>query len=153
MRNPRALATTATALFVVIIATIASTTAQVSNSAAPQRRSAAAQPSNRPQQDVPPGGGGAPIGTGGGRHHSFKGTISSVDSTAKSFTVYLAKGRDLVLKVNDKTKYSPKGRGWDDITADVRVTGTYRTDGTDNWAITIHLSTPRASAGTAKTGS
>jgi hypothetical protein len=70
-------------------------------------------------------------------HKSYKGTVASVDATAKSFVVHPAKGADITLKVNDKTKYSPKGKGWDDVKADAKVSGTFHNDGTDNWAVTV----------------
>jgi hypothetical protein len=88
-------------------------------------------------------------GTNGGGHYkggkhaaknkSVKGTVASVDQTAKSFVVHPAKGADVTLKVNDKTKYTPKGKGWDDIKADEHVSATYKNDGTDNWAVTVHV--------------
>ncbi|HXO42361.1 MAG TPA: hypothetical protein VN999_12985, partial [Thermoanaerobaculia bacterium] len=34
-------------------------------------------------------------------HCTFKGTVASVDATAKSFVVHPAKGDDVTLKVND----------------------------------------------------
>jgi hypothetical protein len=76
------------------------------------------------------------------KHHAaakctYKGTVASVDATAKSFVVHPAKGDDWTLKVNDKTKYSPKGKGWDDVKADAKVSGTCHKDGADNWAVTV----------------
>ena len=68
---------------------------------------------------------------------SYKGTVASVDATAKSFVVHPAKGDDVTLKVNDKTKYSPKGKGWDDVKADAKVSGSCHKDGADNWAVTV----------------
>ncbi len=70
-------------------------------------------------------------------HHTYKGTVASVDATAKSFVVHPAKGADVTLKVNDKTTYSPKGKGWDDVKADAKVSGSYHNDGTDNWALSV----------------
>ena len=70
-------------------------------------------------------------------HHSVKGTVASVDATAKSFVVHPAKGADVTVKVNDRTKYKPKGKRWDDIKQDAKVSVTYKNDGTDNWAIAI----------------
>ena len=86
-----------------------------------------------------------------GKHHaankSYHGTVASVDATAKSFVVHPAKGADLTLKVNDKTKYSPKGKGWDDVKADAKVSGSYHNDGTDNWAVTVKFAPePKAKA-------
>jgi hypothetical protein len=83
-------------------------------------------------------------------HHTYKGTVTSVDATAKSFVVHPAKGADVTLKVNDKTKYSPKGKGWDDVKADAKVSGSYHNDGTDNWALTIKF-WPEKAAKPAKT--
>ncbi|HVR10054.1 MAG TPA: hypothetical protein VMW75_18560 [Thermoanaerobaculia bacterium] len=70
-------------------------------------------------------------------HCTYKGTVASVDATAKSFVVHPAKGDDVTLKVNDKTKYSPKGKTWDDVKADAKVSGTCHKDGADNWAVTV----------------
>ncbi|MBV8199026.1 MAG: hypothetical protein JOZ15_00225 [Acidobacteria bacterium] len=85
-------------------------------------------------------------------HHTYKGTVASVDATAKSFVVHPAKGADVTLKVNDKTKYSPKGKSWDDVKADAKVSGTYHNDGTDNWAVTVKFwPEPKAKAEPAKT--
>jgi len=94
---------------------------------------------------------GATTGTGhkahkatkAAKHKTVKGTIASVDATAKSFVVHPAKGADVTVKVNDKTKYTPKG-DWDEIKADVKVTVTYHNDGTDNWALTIHFAATKA---------
>jgi hypothetical protein len=83
-------------------------------------------------------------------HKSYKGTVASVDATAKSFVVHPAKGADITLKVNDKTKYSPKGKGWDDVKADAKVSGSYHNDGTDNWALTVKF-WPEKAAKPAKT--
>jgi Ni/Co efflux regulator RcnB len=80
----------------------------------------------------------------------YKGEVASVDATAKSFVVHPAKGDDVTLKVNDKTKYS-KGHTWDDVKAGAAVSGSYKNDGTDNWAITVNF--PKAAAApAAKTG-
>jgi hypothetical protein len=78
-----------------------------------------------------------PAGKKHAASHTYKGTVASVDATAKSFVVHPAKGADITLKVNDKTKYSPKGKGWDDVKADAKVSGSYHNDGTDNWALTV----------------
>src|SRR5260370_14363614 len=67
-------------------------------------------------------------------HHSVKGTVASVDATAKSFVVHPAKGEDVTVKVNDKTKYS-KGNDWEEVKADAKGTVNYHNDGTDNWAL------------------
>ncbi|HYL04786.1 MAG TPA: hypothetical protein VE075_02035 [Thermoanaerobaculia bacterium] len=88
---------------------------------------------------------------------SYKGTVASVDATAKSFVVHPAKGEDVTLKVNDKTKYSPKGKGWDDVKADAKVSGSCHKDGADNWAVTVKFwPEPKAKAekapAAAKTG-
>jgi hypothetical protein len=80
----------------------------------------------------------------------YKGEVASVDATAKSFVVHPAKGADVTLKVNDKTKYS-KGHTWDDVKAGAAVSGSYKNDGTDNWATTVNF--PKAAAApAAKTG-
>jgi hypothetical protein len=78
--------------------------------------------------------------------HSVKGTVASVDATAKGFVVHPAKGEDVTLKVNDKTRY-PKGKTWDDVKADAKVTVSYHSDGTDNWALTVKFAAePKAKA-------
>jgi hypothetical protein len=68
---------------------------------------------------------------------TFHGSVVSADPTAKSFVVHPAKGDDMTLKVNDKTKYSPKGKTWDDVKADATVSGTCKKDGADNWAVSV----------------
>ena len=79
--------------------------------------------------------------------HSVKGTVAPVDATAKSFVVHPAKGEDVTVKVNDKTKYSPKGKTWDDVKADAKVTVSYHNDGTDNWALKVTFAAePKAKA-------
>jgi hypothetical protein len=83
---------------------------------------------------------------------SYKGTVASVDSASSSFVVHPAKGADVTLKVNDKTKYSPKGKAWADVTVGAKVSGTYHNDGTDNWAVTVHVAAGDAAAAP-KTGS
>jgi hypothetical protein len=82
----------------------------------------------------------------------YKGEIASVDTTAKSFVVHPAKGADITLKVNDKTTYSPKGKGWDDVKAGAAVSGGYKNDGTDNWATSVKFAAEKAAA-PARTGS
>jgi hypothetical protein len=71
----------------------------------------------------------------------YKGYLTGVDQTAKSFNVASTpESTDvLTLKVNDKTRYSPKGTGWDDVKVGAKVSGTYKNDGTDNWALTVHF--------------
>jgi hypothetical protein len=83
--------------------------------------------------------------------HTYKGTVASVDATAKSFVVHPAKGADVTLKVNDKTKYSPAGKGWDDVKVDAMVSGSLKNDGTDNWAVTVKFKAEKAAP--AKSGS
>jgi hypothetical protein len=80
----------------------------------------------------------------------YKGEITSVDPTAKSFVVKQTTG-DLTLKVNDKTKYS-KGKTWDDVKVGGNVWGTYKNDGTDNWALSVYW-TKAGAAKAPKTGS
>jgi hypothetical protein len=99
-----------------------------------------------------------PIDTGGARHphkgaaRTAKGTIVSVDTASSSVVVHPAKGADVVLKVNEKTRYVPKGRTWQDVTLGARVSVTYRRDGTDNWALTIHVWPADTGGSPAKTG-
>ena len=109
------------------------------------------------------GGGGyqaGPAGTAGkhakhaAAHKTYKGTVASVDAANKSFVVHPAKGDDVTLKVNDKTRYTPKGKcSWDDVKADAKVSGTFKKDGADTWAVTIKCWPEKASKTTgAKTG-
>jgi hypothetical protein len=84
--------------------------------------------------------------TGGHKHKApaakkYKGTVSGVDQTAKSFKVASCPTcQDLItIKVNDKTKYLPKGTTWDDVKDGAKVSGTYKNDGTDNWALVVHI--------------
>ncbi len=95
------------------------------------------------------------------KHHKaaakkFKGYVNGVDQTAKSFGVSSTKtSQDVVTyKVNGKTKYSPKGKTWDDLKVGDHVSGTFKTDGGDNWALTVHISAAKAEkpAPAAKTG-
>jgi len=80
-------------------------------------------------------------------HKSVKGTVASVDAATQSFVVHPAKGDDVTLKVNKNTKYYPKGKTWDDVKVGCKVTCTYKNDGTDNWAITVHItSCPKTGA-------
>jgi len=87
----------------------------------------------------------------GAKHCTYSGTVASVDATAKSFVVHPKKGEDVTLKVNDKTKYSPKGKTWDDVKADAKVIGTCKKDGADTWGVTIKFAAEKKA--TAATGS
>jgi hypothetical protein len=91
-------------------------------------------------------------GKHGYAHKTYRGTVASVDQAGKSFVVHPAKGADITLKVNDKTKYTPKGKTWDDVKVDAKVSGTYHNDGTDNWALTVHIAGPKAAAAAKTTG-
>jgi hypothetical protein len=84
--------------------------------------------------------------------HTAKGTIESADATAKSFVIHTAKGADVTVKVNDKTKYGPKGRGWDDVKAGAKVAVIYHSAGTDNRATTVHIAPLAAAAAAKSTG-
>src|ERR1700688_789206 len=86
--------------------------------------------------------------------HGYKGIIASVDATSKSFVVHSASatGADVTLKVNDKSRYHPKGKNWDDVKAAAKVSGTYHNDGTDNWALTVKLWPDKAAAAPPKAG-
>jgi hypothetical protein len=84
-------------------------------------------------------------------HKFAKGSIASVDATAKSFVVHPAKGADVTLKVNDKTTYAPKGKTWADVAQGADVSASYHNDGTDNWAIKVSFKAATAAA-PAKTG-
>ena len=83
-------------------------------------------------------------------HCTFKGTVASVDATGKSFVVHPAKGDDVTLKVNDKTTYG-KGKTWDDVKADAKVSGTCKKDGADTWAVSVKF-WPVKAAPAAKSG-
>ena len=85
------------------------------------------------------------------KHHKaaakkYHGYVNGVDAAAKSFNVSSTKtSTDVVTyKTNDKTKYTPKGKGFDDIKVGDKVSGTFKNDGTDNWAVTVNL--PKAPA-------
>jgi hypothetical protein len=79
-------------------------------------------------------------------HCTYKGTVASVDATGKSFVVHPAKGDDVTLKVNDKTKYG-KSKTWDDVKADAKVSGTCKKDGADTWAVSVKFwPAPKAKA-------
>jgi hypothetical protein len=89
------------------------------------------------------------------KHHKaaatkrYKGEVASVDATAKSFVVHPKKGADVTLKVNDKTKYA-KGQTWDDVKAGASASGSYKNDGTDNWATSVKVAAAPAAAKTGK---
>jgi hypothetical protein len=85
--------------------------------------------------------------------HSVKGSVASVDATAKSFVVHPATGADVTLKVNDKTTYwvGKKKGTWDDVKVGANVHSSYHPDGTDNWALRVQVSAASA-APAAKTG-
>jgi hypothetical protein len=85
---------------------------------------------------------------------SAKGSIASVDDTAKSFTVHPKTGSDWTFKTNDKTSYwNGKKKGtWADVKQGSDVTVWYKNDGTDNWATRVKIAAPMAAA-PAKTGS
>jgi hypothetical protein len=85
--------------------------------------------------------------------HSVKGSVASVDATAKSFVVHPATGADVTLKVNDKTTYwvGKKKGTWDDVKVGANVKSSYHPDGTDNWALAVHISAAMATPA-AKTG-
>ena len=93
------------------------------------------------------------------KHHKaaaakkFHGVVNGVDAAAKSFNVgSTATSTDVVTyKTNDKTKYSPKGKGFDDIKVGDKVSGTFKNDGTDNWAVTVKITAAKP-APAAKTG-
>ncbi len=71
-------------------------------------------------------------------HCTFKGTIVSTDPTGKSFVVHPAKGDDVTLKANDKTKWSPKATcTLDGLKAGDKVSGTCKKDGADSWAVSV----------------
>jgi hypothetical protein len=88
----------------------------------------------------------------GSHNPAVHGSIASVDATAKSFVVHPKKGADVTVKVNDKTHYTPKGKGWDDVKQGDNVSVTYHNDGTDNWAVTVHWPTPKAPKAPKTTG-
>lgn len=74
----------------------------------------------------------------GAKHCTFKGSVVSTDPTGKSFVVHPAKGDDVTVKTNDKTKWSPKGKcTLDGLKAGDKVSGTCKKDGDDTWALTV----------------
>jgi hypothetical protein len=73
---------------------------------------------------------------------SYKGEVSVVGDN--TFTVHPAKGDDVVLKVNDKTKYYPKGKSWADVKVGAKVWGVCHKDGADTWAVTVHFTAEKA---------
>jgi hypothetical protein len=85
----------------------------------------------------------------------YKGDVKSVDATAQSFVVNQAKKTqpleaEITLKVNAKTKYS-KGHTFADLKAGDNVWGTYKNDGTDNWALSVYWAkAPKAPKTTGK---
>jgi hypothetical protein len=98
-------------------------------------------------------------------HCTFKGTVVSVDQANKSFVVHPAKGEDVTINVDDKSKYNPKVKcSWDDIKVGAKVSGTCKNDGVYTWAITVKCwpaakakaepaaGNPRDVGGTARTG-
>jgi hypothetical protein len=100
--------------------------------------------------------------TTGGKHHKaaaakkYKGDVKSVDATGMSFVVNQAKKTqpleaELTLKVNAKTKYS-KGKTFADLKAGDNVWGTYKNDGTDNWALSVYWAKAPKAASPKTTG-
>jgi hypothetical protein len=84
---------------------------------------------------------------------TFKGTIVSTDATGKSFVVHPAKGDDVTIKTNDKTKWIPKATcTFDGLKAGDKVSGTCKKDGADSWALTVHCWAPKAEKPAAKSG-
>ncbi|MDP9121592.1 MAG: hypothetical protein M3O15_09535 [Acidobacteriota bacterium] len=75
-----------------------------------------------------------------GMHHA-KGTVASVDATAKTITVHPKTGADWTFKTDDKTSYwmgSKKGT-WDDVKTGSTVSVTYKADGTDKVATSVKV--------------
>ena len=87
---------------------------------------------------------------------TFKGDVVSTDPTGKSFVVHPAKGEDVTIKTNDKTKWTPKATcTFDGLKAGDKVSGTCKKDGAgDSWALTVKCwPAPKAKAEPApKTG-
>jgi len=79
--------------------------------------------------------GGGPRCPGG----SIAGRVASVDPTAKIFVVHPAEGSDVTVKVNDKTRYDPKGKGWNDVQVDARVTVRCHRSEPEDLAVTVHF--------------
>ena len=71
-------------------------------------------------------------------HCTFKGSVVSTDATGKSFVVHPAKGDDVTVKTNDKTKWVPKATcTFDGLKAGDKVSGTCKKDGADTWAVSV----------------
>jgi hypothetical protein len=70
-------------------------------------------------------------------HCTFKGSVVSTDATGKSFVVHPAKGDDVTVKTNEKTKWSPKTCTFDGLKAGDKVSGTCKKDGADTWAVSV----------------
>jgi len=85
---------------------------------------------------------------------SAKGSVASVDDTAKSFTIHPKIGSDWTFKTNEKTTYwfGKKKGTWADVKQGSDVTVYYKNDGTDNWATRVKIAEP-VTAPPAKTGS
>jgi hypothetical protein len=86
---------------------------------------------------------------------TFKGTVVSVDAANNSFVVHPAKGDDVTIKTNPKTKWTPKATcTLDSLKAGDKVSGTCKKDGADTWALTVKCwPAPKAKAEpAAKTG-
>jgi hypothetical protein len=73
----------------------------------------------------------------GAKHCTFKCTVVSTDPTGKSFVCHPAKGDDITVKTNEKTKWTPKTCTFDGLKAGDKVSGTCKKDGDDTWALTV----------------
>jgi hypothetical protein len=80
--------------------------------------------------------------------HSVHGTVASLDAGTKSITVHPKTGADVTVKANDKTTYwNGKAKGsWDDVKQGGWVTISYHNDGTDNWALKVHIMAEKTGA-------
>jgi hypothetical protein len=81
-------------------------------------------------------------------------TCSQCCPGTKAFVVHSDKGSNVIVKVDDTTKFSPKGKSWDDVKADTKVTVTYHKVESEKVAASVHFHTAKKAAKpAAKTGS
>ena len=67
----------------------------------------------------------------------YKGTITAVDASGMKVTVKSSKGEEMMMMVNDKTKYKG-GKALSDFAVGDMVTGSYMKDDSGMTACSIH---------------
>jgi len=84
---------------------------------------------------------------------TYKGYVQGTDPAAKSFNLSSCPTcQDIItLYVNADTKYSPKGKGWDDLKPGAHVNGKSKTADGKRWAVTVNFL--KGSGDAHKTGS